>query len=95
MNNVPRVRMFAGPNGSGKSTFKSLIRPELVGVYVNPDEIEKEIRRSDFLDLENYQVSTSKQEVLDFFLHSSLLKKADLLENAHKIRYTDGKLISP
>lgn len=26
-----RLRMFAGPNGSGKSTFKSIIRPELLG----------------------------------------------------------------
>jgi len=40
---TPRLRMFAGPNGSGKSTFKKLIRQELLGVYINPDEIEKEI----------------------------------------------------
>jgi pantothenate kinase-related protein Tda10 len=38
---IPRLRMFAGPNGSGKSTFKSIIQPELLGVYINPDEIEK------------------------------------------------------
>ena len=31
--------MFAGPNGSGKSTIKAVIRPELLGVYINPDEI--------------------------------------------------------
>jgi predicted ABC-type ATPase len=36
-----RLRMFAGPNGSGKSTFKSIIRPELLGIFINPDEIEK------------------------------------------------------
>ena len=35
-----RLRMFAGPNGSGKSTFKSIIRPELLGIFINPDEIE-------------------------------------------------------
>ena len=32
--------MFAGPNGSGKSTLKSMLRPELIGIYINPDEIE-------------------------------------------------------
>ena len=37
---ILRLRMFAGPNGSGKSTFKSIIRPELLGIYINPDEIE-------------------------------------------------------
>lgn len=41
-NNTHRVRMFAGPNGSGKSTFKSIIQPELIGLYINPDEIEKQ-----------------------------------------------------
>jgi len=35
-----RLRMFAGPNGSGKSTFKSIIRPELLGVFVNPESSE-------------------------------------------------------
>jgi len=33
---TPRLRMFAGPNGSGKSTFKTMIRRELLGVYLNP-----------------------------------------------------------
>ncbi len=36
--NVPRLRMFAGPNGSGKSTIKSVVPPELLGVYLNPDD---------------------------------------------------------
>lgn len=43
---IPRLRMFAGPNGSGKSTFKSIIRPELLGIYINPDEIEDDSNTS-------------------------------------------------
>jgi len=43
--------MFAGPNGSGKSTLKSYLPKALLGVYLNPDEIEQEIRRQGFLDL--------------------------------------------
>jgi len=31
----PRIRMFAGPNGSGKSVLKKILRPELLGVYIN------------------------------------------------------------
>jgi predicted ABC-type ATPase len=46
--------MFAGPNGSGKSTIKSVIGSELLGVYVNPDEIEQDIRKFDFLDLQPF-----------------------------------------
>ena len=54
---IPRLRMFAGPNGSGKSTFKSMIRKELLGIYVNPDDLEKEMKDLGFLDLAAYSVS--------------------------------------
>ena len=37
--------MFAGPNGSGKSELKKHLPSALLGVYLNPDEIEKEIRQ--------------------------------------------------
>ena len=63
---VPRLRMFAGPNGSGKSTIKSVVPPELLGVYLNPDEIEKEIRDRDFLDLRAHGVETTREEILPF-----------------------------
>ena len=89
---ILRLRMFAGPNGSGKSTFKSIIRPELLGIFINPDEIEKEIRDYDFLDLESYAVQTTKEEILNFFINSHLLKTADLLDDAHQLRFNDGKL---
>ncbi len=58
-NDIPRLRMFAGPNGSGKSTVKSMINPALLGVYINPDEIEKEIRERNYLDLQAYGIKTS------------------------------------
>jgi predicted ABC-type ATPase len=87
-----RLRMFAGPNGSGKSTLKSIIRPELLGIFINPDEIEKEISDYDFLDLEKYAIKTTEKEIVDFFINSQLLKKADLLDDAHQLRFHDGKL---
>ncbi len=40
---VPRLRMFAGPNGSGKSTIKAMVPQKLIGVYLNPDDIQKDI----------------------------------------------------
>ena len=89
---ILRLRMFAGPNGSGKSTFKSIIRPELLGIFINPDEIEKQIRDYDYLDLESYQVESTEKEILDFFMNSSLLKAADLMDDAHNLRFNDGKL---
>lgn len=90
---IPRLRMFAGPNGSGKSTFKSMLRPELIGTYINPDEIEKKICENNFLDLRDYQVITTAKEIIDFFVHSSLLKAVNLVEEAHHLRFHDGKLM--
>jgi len=55
-NSIPRLRMFAGPNGSGKSTLKRYLPEKLLGVYLNPDDIEQEIRRLGFLDLSSYGV---------------------------------------
>lgn len=93
MNNpIPRLRMFAGPNGSGKSTFKTILRPELLGIYINPDEIEKEIRQWDFLDLRNYHIKTTQKEILGFFINSPLLKSVDLLDEADNLRFSDDKL---
>lgn len=90
---VPRLRMFAGPNGSGKSTINALIRPELLGIYINPDEIEKAIRdRGDFLDLASYSINTSADEILTFFQQSTLLESADLLDVASELRFNDDKL---
>ena len=54
MKPTPHLRMFAGPNGSGKSTIKtvvgSAVGADLLGVYINPDELEEEVRRSSTRD---------------------------------------------
>jgi predicted ABC-type ATPase len=92
MADLPRLRMFAGPNGSGKSTIKSVIRSELLGVYVNPDEIEQDIRKFDFLDLQPFQVRTTAAEILGFFQNSTLLARAELLDAAELLRFNDDKL---
>jgi len=84
--------MFAGPNGSGKSTLKSVLRPELLGIYINPDEIEADIREWGFWDVEAYGVQTSESEILEFFRRSPLLERAELLEEAALLRFNDGKL---
>ena len=89
---TPRLRMFAGPNGSGKSTIKSVIRRELLGVYVNPDEIEASIKQFDFLDLSEFEIVTDEAEILEFFKSSTLLEKADLLDEAEYLRFTDNRL---
>lgn len=89
---VPRLRMFAGPNGSGKSTIKGVLPSELLGVYINPDEIEADIRQRGFLNVQAFGVETLPDEILPFFANSTLLCKAGMSEEARCLRFSDGKL---
>ena len=89
---IPRVRMFAGPNGSGKSTLKSVLPQELLGVYLNPDEIEHTIRQQRFVDLETYGISLTTEEVLPFFTQSRLLQEAGQTEAVQRLTFGAGRL---
>jgi len=84
--------MFAGPNGSGKSTLKSYLPVELLGVYLNADEIEQEVRETGHLDLSSYGVTAASDEVLAFFTGSSFLESAGLGESARALTFADGRL---
>lgn len=90
---IPRLRVFAGPNGSGKSTIKDIINTELLGAYINPDEIEKELKEFGFLDFEQYEIKTTKEEVISFFKNSTLLKNANMLDGIMWLKFNDDKLI--
>ncbi len=85
--------MFAGPNGSGKSTLKSLLPPALLGVYLNPDDMEKEMRANGFLDISAYGVTAAADEILAFFLNSSFLQSAGLSGEAAHLRFSEGRLM--
>lgn len=86
------MRIFAGPNGSGKSTMKSVVKPSLLGFYINPDEIEAEIAEYGFLDFNRFGIASDKTEILNFFQTSTLLEKADLLDEAEYLKSNDNKL---
>ena len=84
--------MFAGPNGSGKSTLKSYLPKELLGVYLNPDEIEQSIRTHGFLDFTNFDVTTTADEVLSFFNNSSFLTAAGMSAAAKQLTFANDRL---
>lgn len=86
------MRVFAGPNGSGKSTLKSVLPSQLLGLYLNPDEIENEIRGCGFLDVRARNIDTPAEEVLLFFRGSSFLVKVGLSDAAGRLTFADGKL---
>jgi predicted ABC-type ATPase len=84
--------MFAGPNGSGKSTLKSHLPAKLLGIYLNPDEIEQAIRRQGWLELAPYGVGTNADEVLSFFSSSEFLKEVGCGDVAGSLAFIDGRL---
>ena len=85
--------MFAGPNGSGKSTIKDIISKELLGIYINPDDIEKNIKESGYLDFNNFEIKASEKEILDFFKNSILLKSVNLQDKILDLKYENNKII--
>ncbi len=86
------MRVFAGPNGSGKSTLKSVLPQKLLGVYLNPDDIERDIRVRGFLDLRTYKVASSAEDTLRFFAESQFLGFAGLAREAKLLRFSEGCL---
>jgi predicted ABC-type ATPase len=70
--------MFAGPNGSGKSTLKSVLPAELLGCYLNPDEIEALIRVRGLLDFGEFGLAGVAGPALAFLRDSAFLQTAGL-----------------
>jgi predicted ABC-type ATPase len=86
------LRMFAGPNGSGKSTLKSVLPEELLGVYINPDEIEREVRDSSILDFRSFGVECEPVEIRSFFMNSQLLRNAGLHDLACELTFASSSV---
>jgi predicted ABC-type ATPase len=84
--------MFAGPNGSGESVLKSHLPPSLLGVYLNPVEIEMQMRVDGELDLRSLGVETTPEEVLLFFRTSAFLKTAGLADTVKRLCFSDGRV---
>lgn len=90
---IPRLRMFAGPNGSGKSTIKSLLRPELLGVYINSDDIQKEIESAGSIDLTQYSLEFDPLAARSHFSSSQLIMQAGLADAVADMGIEANRLI--
>jgi predicted ABC-type ATPase len=89
------MRVFAGPNGSGKSVLKSYLPEPLLGVYLNPDEIEAEVKERGCVDLGVFGIESSADEVLIVFTGSEFLRNEGFGKVAGRLTFTDGKLGFP
>lgn len=89
------MRMFAGPNGSGKSVLKSYLAEPLLGVYLNPDDIEKQVKERGCVDMRDFDIQVTAEEVLPFFTSSALLIQQGLSEAAGSLTYAGERLCFP
>jgi len=63
---VKRLRVLAGPNGSGKSTIKRELKPQWIGVFINADEIERDLKiNAGRLSLRSLGITGPADEVLE------------------------------
>ncbi len=76
-----RLRVFAGPNGSGKSTVIQYVRDQKVngrpidfGIYINADDIAKQLREHEF-SFDDYDIQTSTVDFVQIVLESGLISK--------------------
>jgi predicted ABC-type ATPase len=74
INVTPRMRVFAGPNGSGKSVLKSYLPEPLLGIYLNPDEIEAKVKERGYANLREFGIESFADEVLPVFTGSEFLR---------------------
>lgn len=87
--------MFAGPNGSGKSVLKSYLPEALLGVYLNPDEIEAEVKKRGHVAFFDFGVETSAEEVLPVFADSEFLIRQGFGRQAANLRFEGQQLFFP
>lgn len=91
-----RLRMIAGPNGSGKSTIKEWvaeINPNWLGVYINPDDIEREIRSTGHLDFGHFKVKTDEDRILDFLRKSNQLINNKLVSEVSNLSFDNNSIL--
>jgi hypothetical protein len=83
------------PNGSGKSELKSHLPDALLGVYLNPDEIEAGVKARGYADLLSFGVETTKEEVLLAFTGAEFLRSHGYSQESESLSFAGGRLCFP
>ncbi len=90
-----RLRIIAGPNGSGKTTLTKDLMQKYdlnLGVYINADEIEDQLRRDQKISLRKYGLSVREKVFLTFYNAHELRPKSSV---TCSVRYNVLRLDQP
>lgn len=66
VDSIPRIRMFAGPNGSGKSTMINGLDSRLSKLFLNADNLERDLKLNPILDLEQFDERMDAEKLVKF-----------------------------
>lgn len=88
---TPRLRIFAGPNGSGKSTIKNILEPELIYLYVNADDLERE-GASGSIDLSVFNLNLSEPDFHDFYSTHQLIINQGMVDQVNNFTLVNDVL---
>jgi len=75
--------------------LKSYLPESLLGVYLNPDEIEANITKRGCVDLQSFGMQTTEEEVLSAFTGSQLLHGKSFSKAAESLSFAEGCLFFP
>ena len=84
--------MFAGPNGSGKSTLKQILPVGLLGIYLNADELEVDLRGNRRLNFADYGVRTADDDVLHYLKSAPIVSAVYSAAEIDHLKFNDGQL---
>lgn len=78
MSSRPKLRIFAGPNGSGKTTLFDSIQTFFFStrLFINADNLEQDYKKNSFLNLTDFDITTTPEEFDHFCKESGLFLKA-------------------
>lgn len=68
---TPRIRMFAGPNGSGKSTMISGLDSRLSKLFLNADNLERDLKTKPVLDLSQFDIRIDAVKLVDYLSNAT------------------------
>lgn len=86
-----RIRIFAGPNGSGKSTLFDRFPSHIhLGVYVNADEIKKQLTSSGELDFKQFSLKADSKKIIKFIHGHHFCKN---IANPESLKSDNNKLL--
>ncbi|EOZ8645375.1 zeta toxin family protein [Acinetobacter baumannii] len=66
-----RIRMFAGPNGSGKSTMISGLDSRLSKLFLNADNLERDLKVSPVLELRSFDHRIDAYKLVEYLNQSN------------------------